>query len=305
MSEHGIPDLSTLIHRLETEGGSREVDALLWWTCDRVAAERCYWSAATGRPRPFPDDAPMPRSGFGHTAILLRAPVVTTSIDAAVAFAERVLPTFTIDLTVYRTNGGEFRPKSVARLFRPYGKITEHRAESASPAAAICAATLRALEAAKWLAAERRADAAEAQLATLRAEKEAVEKEMDESQTNWIGRMSAIREAACVGAKPMLNEVAEAIGTKLSDATIRADAAERLLGEEVALLDFLASQTGLELSWGELDDPSECVWRVHRRNGGRNDREWTLIAIGDTPREAINSALTKLQAAQAGGKTDG
>lgn len=54
-----------------------------------------------------------------------------------------------------------------------------------------------------------------------------------------------------------------------------------------------------QLSWGEVDDPSECVWQVHSVNGGRNDREWTLVATGDTPSEAIREALSKGEVMQA------
>ncbi len=57
---------------------------------------------------------------------------------------------------------------------------------------------------------------------------------------------------------------------------------------------WLAANIGMELSWGDADDAEEgepCVWRVHRRSGGRNDREWDLIATGATPLEAVTQAL--------------
>ena len=41
----------------------------------------------------------------------------------------------------------------------------------------------------------------------------------------------------------------------------------------------------------EADEGEPCVWRVHRRSGGRNDREWDLIATGATPLEAVTQAL--------------
>ncbi|ALJ08273.1 hypothetical protein JL11_07900 [Brevundimonas sp. DS20] len=47
-----------------------------------------------------------------------------------------------------------------------------------------------------------------------------------------------------------------------------------------------------ELSFCYLDDESEPgCWAVHSVNGGRNDREWTLIGRGDTPDDAIQAAL--------------
>jgi hypothetical protein len=57
------------------------------------------------------------------------------------------------------------------------------------------------------------------------------------------------------------------------------------------LINLDAIPTNFELSWGELDDPSECVWQVHSVNGGRNDREWTLLATAETPSEAIRLAM--------------
>lgn len=49
---------------------------------------------------------------------------------------------------------------------------------------------------------------------------------------------------------------------------------------------------GWELS---MNDAVECnaweLWHVHVCSGGRNDREWTLIGAGATPREAIDAAI--------------
>jgi hypothetical protein len=61
--------------------------------------------------------------------------------------------------------------------------------------------------------------------------------------------------------------------------------------EDAMLLDALA-QPGFELS--RSDDPEvdpELEWNVHCVSGGRNDREWTLIAEGWSPREAIRRAM--------------
>jgi hypothetical protein len=60
-------------------------------------------------------------------------------------------------------------------------------------------------------------------------------------------------------------------------------------------LDWLAENRALELSWGVIDnDLSDCAWRVHRCSGGINDREWSLIAIGETPRAALAKARNEL-----------
>lgn len=47
-----------------------------------------------------------------------------------------------------------------------------------------------------------------------------------------------------------------------------------------------------ELSFCYLDGEEEDgCWAVHSVNGGRNDREWTLIGRGETPDDAILAAL--------------
>jgi hypothetical protein len=65
---------------------------------------------------------------------------------------------------------------------------------------------------------------------------------------------------------------------------------------EEMLLDWLAKNPALELTWGELNnDLSDCAWRVHRCHGGINDREWDLIATGETPAQALERARQKDQ----------
>lgn len=60
--------------------------------------------------------------------------------------------------------------------------------------------------------------------------------------------------------------------------------------KEMVGLDTLP--TNYELSWCEIDgDPSECCWHVHSVNGGRNDRQWNVVARGETPSEAVTAAL--------------
>lgn len=64
------------------------------------------------------------------------------------------------------------------------------------------------------------------------------------------------------------------------------------------LLAWFAQNLGLELSWGAEDEESDAFWRVHRRNGSVNDREWTLVAIGRTPAQAIANARAALASAR-------
>ena len=71
-------------------------------------------------------------------------PNFTTSLDAALALAERVLPFHTATIVKYRTNGGEFKPSSQANLLCVYGEIREHCGRAATPALALCIAILRA-----------------------------------------------------------------------------------------------------------------------------------------------------------------
>ena len=79
----------------------------------------------------------------------------------------------------------------------------------------------------------------------------------------------------------------------------RAASAERIKALEEAgdLLAWLAKHPEIELSWGDVGDVSECLWRVHVRHGGINDREWRLVDVGHTPTEAITNALALLKEA--------
>ncbi len=75
--------------------------------------------------------------------------------------------------------------------------------------------------------------------------------------------------------------------------------------EDTALLDWLASDGSMELDWGEPyrgDEEDEYVWRVYKRGGSRNDREWSFMGQGLTPREAIRAARS---AALASSSTEG
>lgn len=60
--------------------------------------------------------------------------------------------------------------------------------------------------------------------------------------------------------------------------------------------DVLNKNVGYELTWGEVDGwEDDCRWRVHRRNGGRNDTQWTLVATGETAQSALLAARDYIQ----------
>jgi hypothetical protein len=53
-------------------------------------------------------------------------------------------------------------------------------------------------------------------------------------------------------------------------------------------LDFLNANTCLELDWSEVAGwADDCQWRVRACHGGRNDPEWTTIAIASTVEDAL------------------
>lgn len=57
-------------------------------------------------------------------------------------------------------------------------------------------------------------------------------------------------------------------------------------------LDAFVANPGWELSkTNDPDAEADELWQVHRVSGGRNDREWTLIGAGPTPRAAIDASI--------------
>jgi hypothetical protein len=78
MTSPTVTDLAFLAQRLT--GPCRETDALIWWQINRKAAERIYWNAATGLPKPLGDAIP---AGLGKLAVEMNAPKFTESLDAA------------------------------------------------------------------------------------------------------------------------------------------------------------------------------------------------------------------------------
>ena len=77
----------------------------------------------------------------------------------------------------------------------------------------------------------------------------------------------------------------------------RQDARIKALEEAGDLLAWLAEHPEIELSWGDVGAVSECLWRVHLRHGGINDREWRLVDVGHTPTEALTNARKLLKEA--------
>ncbi len=68
----------------------------------------------------------------------------------------------------------------------------------------------------------------------------------------------------------------------------------RVVGADAMPSDLLTEfgkHVGWELSYAGWDDEAE--WQVHQVNGGRNDREWTLIGTGQTLAAAIRAALSE------------
>lgn len=116
----------------------------------------------------------------------------------------------------------------------------------------------------------------DAEIGRLRARLEAAEPVGIASKTRYQGATAAIFDSWKVPH-----------GTKLYAAPVPASVPDG----DSARVDAL-SRPGWEL--GRNSDP-ECsadeMWQIHVVSGGRNDREWTLIGEGATPRQAIDSAM--------------
>jgi hypothetical protein len=65
----------------------------------------------------------------------------------------------------------------------------------------------------------------------------------------------------------------------------------RLRAAPQSPLEWLAGHTNYELSFSGWDE--DPAWLVHSVNGGRNDREWTLLSTGSTPEEALRKAMAR------------
>jgi hypothetical protein len=109
------------------------------------------------------------------------------------------------------------------------------------------------------------------------------------------------RLADCEGSLAIYDEGADSEYWKRYPAISRAETRslqEELRGaREKALLEEFAKHGNWELDKGYKDENwDEHGWRVHSVTGGPNDREWTLIGFGETPAEAISTAIRSLKA---------
>lgn len=131
--------LEELLERLEkAEGPDRELDADLWWHFDRRSAGMNYHHASFGKPVPLPDKRPA--TGLGGAAIKQNAPAFTGSLDAAVAFKERVLPGWYETITSGTLPTGGYSVQLTPH-YALWGPATKHKTR----ALALCTAVVKAL----------------------------------------------------------------------------------------------------------------------------------------------------------------
>lgn len=115
----------------------RELDAAVWWSVNKRSAERSFWNAAFGLPRPLDDDFDGLPAGLGRLAVVSGAPRYTASVDAVLALIAETLPGWTWEMT---TTG--FMPG--ASLIATDHLRSVYGAYAATPALAILAALCRA-----------------------------------------------------------------------------------------------------------------------------------------------------------------
>lgn len=94
--------------------------------------------------------------------------------------------------------------------------------------------------------------------------------------TSAQARIAELRKAYCAAESDAMT-----LRKRATAAEARADRLARF-----------GQHTNWELSFCYLDGEEEDgCWVVHSVNGGRNDREWTLIGRGETPLDAALAAL--------------
>lgn len=134
--------IAEIIARLEkAEGPDGEIDAMIWFTVNRGAASRCYWSASTGMPKPI--DLPFP-PGLGRHAVIAKSPRYTSSIDAALM----LVPKSWRLQDIWQSDDGESWYAGV----RIPGNEVGSDDGCCSPAIALCIAALKARLAAECTA---------------------------------------------------------------------------------------------------------------------------------------------------------
>jgi hypothetical protein len=145
-----MTDLKTKL--LEADGGSRELDLLVWaeakglelqyvdieYDNEREAEKALFkqYVYANGELVAF-----VAKAGF-YRVLDHEVPNLTDSLDAALALVEEVLKDCTaIDVTIFKSDGESFATASVDRGLRKLDPV-DHK----SPAIALCLALLSALE---------------------------------------------------------------------------------------------------------------------------------------------------------------
>lgn len=146
-------DLQALIERVEkATGPDRELDVDIVWAIEPDRYRSAYWNGRLGKPG---TTLPLKLDGLGRTSVRSNCPALTASVDAALAFMERVLPGWSIQL--YRHPDGAYatlyRLGEMASILN--GTVERHvitpyyesiRICDAHLQLAIVAATLRAVQ---------------------------------------------------------------------------------------------------------------------------------------------------------------
>lgn len=137
-----------LIERLEkAEAGDHKLNAEICWLLERDRALSGWWRGAMGKPVSLPEDFDSLPNGLGMASLEVCAPKYTTSIDAALALAERVLPDHDWSvgcLPVSDDADYEEHHSFGALLYSRYTKPYDAMAHGATPALALVTAILKA-----------------------------------------------------------------------------------------------------------------------------------------------------------------
>lgn len=123
-------------------------------------------------------------------------------------------------------------------------------------------------------------DAMRAALAALQSLSD--EERFDHARLTYAGMMAAMRAVAETG-------VMEALDLAIFRGYVHGQEEERAKRDAARKAwNWLAQNPSHELSYEGWE---EDEWHVHRVNGPRSDREWTLVARGQTPLVAIQAAM--------------
>lgn len=112
----------------------------------------------------------------------------------------------------------------------------------------------------------------------------------------------ALRKRAALifmAVEPYLMSAAKVVEVRaaIEGALSKDDAIDRLYrqgGESAQAWAWLADSSNLSVEFCHADDWGDNEWRVHRVNGGVNDREWTVVGRGETPLAAVLNARSAL-----------